>query len=218
MEKKENNSAGLRDITIGFSESASYMFVFACALVAGGLVHNMFLNVMCIAGFFLGIVYGLIGFMTAKDLIHTQKRSKDILEDGLAMQKAIEKKKAFLKNLNMTSEIIDLSENEVREESEEEASMNIAPVSSFEVMIISLRMGIAALLAAAVMIFPFLMKENLHQGFVISSSIILPLIALSLFIKSKLTGVSPWLGALGNTIITAIAGACLYFLIQWIRS
>lgn len=193
------------------------MFIFSCALIAGGMSSNTFLYTIGAGGVFLGIVYALIGFITAKDLIETQQRSKQILSDAQAMQKAVEKKKAFLKNLNMSSDIIDLSENEVREESEDDASIDIAPASGKEVMIISLRMGLAALIAAAVVIIPFVIIEELHTALKVSSAISLVLIAVALYIKSKLTGVSPWLGSLGNTLVTAIAGLCVYLLIDWIR-
>lgn len=206
----------LRDVSIGFSESASYLLVFACAFVASEPTHQSLLIALLIGSLCLAIGSGLIGYLTAKNLIHLQQKGSHILSDENAMHVEVQKKKAFLRNLDMHEEIIELTEQEVRLESEEDAALQFED-TKVEAGVISLRMSFASALGSTIVMLPFLFTDNLLQGLSISAAISLSLIAIALFIKSKLTEVSPIIGTLGNTLVIAIAGACIYFLIRWIN-
>lgn len=210
------SSNGIRDISIGFAEGASNLLIFTTAMAATGMAYTNLMTVGLLVSCLFSVITGLVTYFTLKKLRDEHEQNVLLIQNESALQSAIEEKKQFLSALGMYDDIVQASEEDIFETIEAERLLNEAPPTLQEARNAAMRMSLSTFAGTMFPLLPYYFLSEKTSTVVIAALITLPFIAIALYIKSRLTGVAPWFGSLGNTLVTACATISIWLIIRWV--
>jgi len=217
-EEHLKSSDVLKDIVIGMSDGLTVPFALAAGL-SGAVVNSNIIVIAGIAEICAGsIAMGLGGYLAGKteqDHYNSElKREYDEIERVPEMEK--QEVKDFFKEIGLSNEI----QQKASEEIAKDKKLWVDFMMKYELGLeephpkraakSALNIGLSYIAGGIIPLSPYFFIKDSPQALRIS--VLATLICLFTFgyFKSKLTGVSPFLGALKVTLIGAVAAAAAF--------
>lgn len=227
-EHKEEHFEGsqmVRDIVIGMADGLTVPFALTAGL-SGALDSNAIIITAGLAEIVAGsIAMGLGGYLagTTEYEHYQSERKREYWEVDHLPEKEKEEIREILEEYGISKELShDVAEDLAKDKDKwvdfmmrfelelEEPEIHQAKKSAANIAIAYIAGGLVPLTG-------YFLTDNPQEGLLYSS--ILTVLALLTFgfVKSKLTGQSPWKGAIKTTTVGIIASAAAYFIALWIQ-
>jgi vacuolar iron transporter family protein len=224
MENHLKSSAFLTDIVIGMSDGLTVPFALAAGL-SGAISNTSIITTAGVAEIVAGsIAMGLGGYLAGQTEVHHYdaelKREYDEVERW--PEKEREEVKEVFADYGLSEESQTLIVDQLSKDKDkwvdfmmrfelglEKPDINRARKSAFNI-------GASYVVGGFIPLLPYFFTENVHKGLIYSA--IFTTIALFIFgyFKSKITGQSPFSGALKVTGIGIVAATAAYLIAKWI--
>ncbi|MFT3935223.1 MAG: VIT1/CCC1 transporter family protein [Chitinophagaceae bacterium] len=215
----------LTDIVIGMSDGLTVPFALAAGL--SGAVSST--NVIVIAGIAEiaagSIAMGLGGYLAGKTEIdhYNSELKREYDEVETVPHKEKEEVKTFFQNLGLSEDVQEQAVEEMTKDKEkwvnfmmkyelglEKPDAQRARKSAFNI-------GISYIVGGIIPLSPYFFVNSGTEGLKISAIITLCSLFIFGFLKSKITGVNPWWGAIRVTLIGAAAASCAFGIARLIQ-
>lgn len=218
IESHLKSSQSLADIVIGMSDGLTVPFALAAGL--SGAVDSS--NIVMIAGIAEiaagSIAMGLGGYLAGKtSQDHYQSELKrEYYEIEHLRHREIEETKEFFAHLGLSEEIQNAATNQIAQDPDKwvqfmmKYELGLDEPDPRRATKSALNIGLAYIAGGIIPLSPYFFIED--AGEALKYSVVATLICLFLFgyFKSKITGVSPWHGALKVMSIGALAAAAAF--------
>jgi vacuolar iron transporter family protein len=217
-EKYLKNSDFLTDILIGMSDGLTVPFALAAGL-SGAVASNSIILVAGITAITAGsIAMGLGGYLAGKTELdhHHGELKREHKEMEAVPQNEKEEVKEFFSNIGLSKEMQEKATEEIAKDKQQwvefmmKYELGLDKPDPRRATKSALNIGISYAVGGMVPLSPYLFTDTPLQA--LKVSVILTLVALFVFgfLKSRFTGVQPWLGGLRVTLIGAIAAAAAF--------
>jgi vacuolar iron transporter family protein len=217
-QKHLRSSAFLTDIVIGMSDGLTVPFALAAGLT-GALASNTIIVIAGIAAIAGGsVAMGLGGYLAGKtDMEHYHldlKREYDEIE--IIPGKAKEEAKNFFANIGLSQEMQDKALEEISKDKKQwvdfMAKYELGPdkPDPKRATKSGLNIGFSYATGGLVPLGPYFFTSTPIEALKISAVVTLLCLFVFGFLKSRITGINPWMGALRVTLIGAMAAGAAF--------
>lgn len=217
-EKHLRNSDFLTDVVIGMSDGLTVPFALAAGL-SGAVSGTPIIVIAGIAEIAAGsIAMGLGGYLAGKtELDHYKaelKREKEEVET--VPEKEKEEVRDFFANIGLSEEMQVKAAEEIAKDKKQwvdfmmKYELGLEKPDPRRARKAALNIGISYAIGGLVPLSPYFFIDAPIQALRVSAIITLLSLFVFGFLKSRITGVNPWLGALRVTVIGALAATAAF--------
>ncbi len=217
-EKHLRNSDFLTDVVIGMSDGLTVPFALAAGL-SGAVSGTSIIVIAGIAEIAAGsIAMGLGGYLAGKtELDHYKaelKREKEEVET--VPEKEKEEVRDFFANIGLSEEMQVKAAEEIAKDKKQwvdfmmKYELGLEKPDPRRARKAALNIGISYAIGGLVPLSPYFFIDAPIQALRVSAIITLLSLFVFGFLKSRITGVNPWLGALRVTVIGALAATAAF--------
>ncbi|MBO9659725.1 MAG: VIT1/CCC1 transporter family protein [Chitinophagaceae bacterium] len=217
-EKHLRNSDFLTDVVIGMSDGLTVPFALAAGL-SGAVSGTSIIVIAGIAEIAAGsIAMGLGGYLAGKtELDHYEaelKREKEEVET--VPEKEKEEVKDFFANIGLSEEMQVKAADEIAKDKKQwvdfmmKYELGLEKPDPRRARKAALNIGTSYAIGGLVPLSPYFFIDAPIQALRVSAIITLLSLFVFGFLKSRITGVNPWLGAVRVTVIGALAAAAAF--------
>ena len=217
-EEHLQSSDFLRDIVIGMSDGLTVPFALAAGL--SGAVENTDLIVIAgLAEIAAGsIAMGLGGYLAGKteiDHYHSELR-REYDEVERLPHKEKEEVREFFANLGLSEDVQRQAVEEMTKDKEKwvdfmmKYELGLDKPDPKRARKSAFNIGLSYVVGGLVPLTPYFFTENAIEGLKYSSMITIVCLFIFGYMKSRFTGVNPWLGAMRVTLIGTLAAGCAF--------
>ncbi|MET0463889.1 MAG: VIT1/CCC1 transporter family protein [Chitinophagaceae bacterium] len=218
QEKHLRNSDFLTDVVIGMSDGLTVPFALAAGL-SGAVAGTSIIVVAGIAEIAAGsIAMGLGGYLAGKtEMDHYDselKREKEEVET--VPEKEKEEVRDFFANIGLSEEMQTKAADEIAKDKKQwvdfmmKYELGLEKPDPRRARKAALNIGISYAVGGLVPLSPYFFLDTPLTALKISAVITLISLFIFGFLKSRITGVNPWQGAIRVTIIGALAAAAAF--------
>jgi VIT1/CCC1 family predicted Fe2+/Mn2+ transporter len=218
IESHLKSSEALTDIVIGMSDGLTVPFALAAGL-SGAVSSSSIIVIAGIAEIAAGsIAMGLGGYLAGKtEQDHyksEQRREYDEVEN--LRQREIEETKEFFANIGLSPELQDRATEEIAQDKDRwvdfmmKYELGLEKPDPKRATKSALNIGLSYIAGGIIPLSPYFFITDSAQALKISVVATLACLFIFGFFKSKITGVSPFWGALRVTLIGAMAAAAAF--------
>jgi vacuolar iron transporter family protein len=217
-EKHLKSSDFITDIVIGMSDGLTVPFALAAGL-SGAVSSNSIIVIACIAEIAAGsIAMGLGGYLAGKtEIDHYRselKREYDEVERVPELEK--QEVKEFFANIGLSEEMQEKATEEIAKDKKQwvdfmmKHELGLEKPDPKRALRSALNIGLSYAVGGFVPLSPYFFVTTPSEGLKISAIVTLVSLFIFGFLKSKITSVNPWQGALRVTLIGALAAAAAF--------
>ncbi|MFN8310405.1 MAG: VIT1/CCC1 transporter family protein [Chitinophagales bacterium] len=219
-EEHFTSSDFVRDVVIGMADGLTVPFALAAGL-SGAVDSNHIVVTAGIAEIAAGsIAMGLGGYLSGV----TEREHYDSEERREYYEVAHfpEKEKQEIMEIFETYGISKKLQNEIADELAKDEKKYVDFMMRYELGLekpdanrarnSALTIGVSYIVGGLIPLLPYLLLSNIHTALLVSALVTLVALFVFGFIKSKVTGQSPFAGALRTMIIGAVAAAAAYLI------
>jgi VIT1/CCC1 family predicted Fe2+/Mn2+ transporter len=218
QEKHLRNSDFLTDVVIGMSDGLTVPFALAAGL-SGAVSGTSIIIIAGIAEIAAGsIAMGLGGYLAGKTEIEHYdaelKREKEEVET--VPEKEKEEVKDFFANIGLSEEMQHKAAEEIAKDKKQwvdfmmKYELGLEKPDPRRARKAALNIGVSYAIGGLVPLSPYFFIDTPLTALQVSAMITLLSLFIFGFLKSRITGVNPWQGALRVTIIGALAAAAAF--------
>lgn len=217
-EEHMKSSETLRDIVIGMSDGLTVPFALAAGL-SGAVDTTSVIVIAGIAEVAAGsIAMGLGGYLAGKteqDHYHSEEK-REFYEVENLREREIEETKEFFANIGLSKELQDKATEEIAQDKKQwvdfmmKYELGLEKPDPRRATKSALNIGLSYIVGGLVPLSPYFFVDSPLQGLKISVIVTLICLFIFGFFKSRLTGISPWSGALRVMLIGAIAAGAAF--------
>jgi VIT1/CCC1 family predicted Fe2+/Mn2+ transporter len=217
-EEHLRSSETLRDIVIGMSDGLTVPFALAAGL-SGAVASTGIIVIAGIAEIAAGsIAMGLGGYLAGKteqDHYNTEEKREYYEVDHLR-DREIEETKYFFASIGLSEDLQLRATEELAKDKKQwvdfmmRYELNLEKPDPRRATKSALNIGISYIIGGLVPLSPYFFVDSPVDGLKISALVTLLCLFIFGYFKSKMTGISPWVGAIRVMIIGAVAAGAAF--------
>jgi VIT1/CCC1 family predicted Fe2+/Mn2+ transporter len=217
-EEHLRSSETLRDIVIGMSDGLTVPFALAAGL-SGAVASTGIIVIAGIAEIAAGsIAMGLGGYLAGKteqDHYNTEEKREYYEVDHLR-EREIEETKYFFASIGLSEDLQLKATEELAKDKKQwvdfmmRYELNLEKPDPRRATKSALNIGISYIVGGLVPLSPYFFVDSPLDGLKISVLVTLLCLFIFGYFKSKMTGISPWVGAIRVMVIGAVAAGAAF--------
>jgi VIT1/CCC1 family predicted Fe2+/Mn2+ transporter len=218
VEEHMKSSEALRDIVIGMSDGLTVPFALAAGL-SGAVDSTGIIVIAGIAEVAAGsIAMGLGGYLAGKteqDHYNSEEK-REYFEVANLREREIEETKEFFANIGLSKELQDKAAEEISRDKKQwvdfmmKYELGLEKPDPKRATKSALNIGLSYIVGGLVPLSPYFFMSSSTGALKISVIVTLNCLFIFGYFKSKLTGVTPWWGALRVMLIGAVAAGAAF--------
>lgn len=223
-EKHFTSSAFIKDIVIGMADGLTVPFALAAGL-SGAVNSNGIIVTAGVAEIVAGsIAMGLGGYLAGRtDVEHYDSELK---REYAEVEKVPEREKQEVRDVLAEYGISPRLQKEVAEELSQDKKQWVDFMMKFELNMekpdalrarkSAFNIGVSYIAGGVVPLLGYVLTDTPQQGLFISSIVTVSFLFIFGYVKTKLTGNKPFLGALKTMLIGVLAASAAFLIARWI--
>lgn len=217
-EEHLKSSDMLRDIVIGMSDGLTVPFALAAGL-SGAVSNTDIIVIAGIAEIAAGsIAMGLGGYLSGKtEQDHYESEIKrEAYEVENLREVEIAETQEFFENIGLSKNLQIAATEEIAQDKKRwidfmmKYELGLEKPNPKRARNSALNIGLSYVVGGIIPLSPYFFINNVQEALMISAVVTLICLFVFGFLKSRITGVNPWMGALKVTLIGALAAAAAF--------